>query len=137
MDVKNPTITDIESPSVETTKGISTSTSGDSISVSECNGHVSPVKEEQTDSSQTATNNERVCDDNSMDQGVEDIDEEGKADQVVGVESLGAEEKGHGDASTTNTSMCKLVLLIEDLTLARTGSATAKSFSKFVSLILL
>ena len=51
LEIKDPSITDLESPSVETTKGISTSTSGDSISVSvsestQCNGHESPVKED-------------------------------------------------------------------------------------------
>ena len=102
MDVKNSTITDIESPSVETTKGISTSTSGDSISVSECNGHVSPVKEETDSSSHTAGVNSVVCDENSMDQGVEETDGV-KSDQVVDVESLMGEEKGHGDGSLTNT----------------------------------
>lgn len=103
MDTKNPTISELESPSVDTTKGISTSTSGDSISVSECNGHVSPVKEEASDSSKTAVNTESACDENSMDQGEA---EEGKGGQVLAVEDyLGDEEKGCGDASMTNTSM--------------------------------
>lgn len=111
MDTKNPTITEIESPSVETTKGISTSTSGDSISVSECNGHVSPVKEVVEDvSSKDAVNID--CDENSMDQGGEEIElEDGKSEQVVDVDNLKVEEQGHGDASMTNTGIVHWTVL--------------------------
>lgn len=106
LDLKNPTtITDCESPTVETSKGISTSTSGDSISVSvsECNGHDSPVKETASvtagniDNDVSVTNN---CDDNVMDQ---ESDERGQSQEDREQDCADDDqEKGDGDASSMN-----------------------------------
>lgn len=117
LDTKNPTITDCESPTVETTKGISTSTSGDSISVSvsECNGHDSPVKEETTSVSTGQVDNEECvsgnCDDNLMDQG-----SEGRGRDETRHEALdGEQEKGDGDASSMNEALFDPVREICDI----------------------
>ncbi|XP_053377977.1 SRSF protein kinase 3-like isoform X2 [Mercenaria mercenaria] len=105
LDMKNPNITDCESPTVETSKGISTSTSGDSlsVSVSECNGHDSPVKETASVEAGTVDNEVSVttnCDDNVMDQesdGRSQGNEETEQDAPDG-----DQEKGDGDASSMN-----------------------------------
>lgn len=107
--MKNPNITDCESPTVETTKGISTSTSGDSlsVSVSECNGHNSPSKEESASvQSGHVDSNECVnanCDDTVMDQGGEDptlVEGDDGSDQRDGACESGI---GDGDASSVNS----------------------------------
>lgn len=101
--MKNPTITDCESPTVETSKGISTSTSGDSISVSECNGHDSPVKETASVQAGSIDNEVSVttnCDDNVMDQ---ESDERGQCQEDRDQDGVDDDpEKGSGDASSMN-----------------------------------
>lgn len=106
LDMKNPTITDCESPTVETTKGISTSTSGDSISVSvsECNGHDSEVKENSASVQTGHVDNEVCvtanCDDNLMDQ---DTDERSQVNNETRQDTLDVDqEKGDGDATSMN-----------------------------------
>ena len=107
LEIKSPNITDCESPVGETSsekKGISTSESGESISVSECNGHSSPVKEESVTENMglmCKDNTENaICDENKMDQSPEEPTDEQEIPSTLGAEG----EQGNGDAST-NTGM--------------------------------
>ncbi|XP_052779952.1 LOW QUALITY PROTEIN: SRSF protein kinase 1-like [Mya arenaria] len=111
LEIKDPAVPELESPSVETTKGISTSTSGDSISVSvsestQCNGHDSPIKEEPSadrgrdEVRAAADGTAAICDDAApMDQGGQD------AGPVVMPPPPNMfdeqEEKGDGDGTMT------------------------------------
>ncbi|KAL4226553.1 SRSF protein kinase 2 [Mactra antiquata] len=132
LDMKNPNITDCESPTVETTKGISTSTSGDSlsVSVSECNGHNSPSKEECTsvETSGVVDNNESVtanCDDTVMDQGTDDptvVVNDGEDDGTEQKDAAAESGIGDGDASSLNSvrgdpvrELCEIPCKLADL----------------------
>lgn len=118
LEINGATITELESPSVDTSKGISTSTSGDSISVSvsvseTCNGHESPVKEEtlpvEPAETKAAAKSERgvICDENSMDQEREGNPLKASSDGVIGpLPSMDSDEqleKGDGDGLTANS----------------------------------
>ncbi|KAH3819608.1 hypothetical protein DPMN_121347 [Dreissena polymorpha] len=119
VEINGPTITELESPSVDTSKGISTSTSGDSISVSvsvseTCNGHESPVKEETSPvepvEAKGAVKSERgvICDENSVDQEREGNPfkavSEGDIGPLPSMDSDEQLEKGDGDGLTLNSA---------------------------------
>ena len=80
-------------------KEVSTSTSDESISVPECNGHESPMEEGVGDKAATdnvTVDKETICDDNKMDQSREELPAQGLEEPD---QSEASSQKGDGDAS--------------------------------------